>query len=470
MSERIKEKEENLEPGEARSPFTSYTEYLEEDSKKLPDFMMDENYEFLGSEDISMERYTSKEFFKKEAECMWTRVWQFACRVEDIPEVGDSLVYDILDYSFLIVRSEENKIQAFYNSCLHRGRKLKTERGISKDIECPFHGYCWNLDGTLKHTPAAWDFPHVKADKWSLPQVRVELWQGFVFINMDDNAVSLEEYLAPLPEHHERWNLADCKKVIHVSKVVPGNWKIVQEAFMEAFHATKIHPEILPFQADENARYDIYGDHMNRNLALVGKPGPHCWPVTEQEILDTISYGSGRVFDENKTIVPEGEEARKVAAEAARKAYNEADGHDYSDKSDAEMLDALVYNVFPNFSPWGGFPRNLIYRFRPNGTREDSAIMEAFFLQRNHKDPEKQEPYEPIPIHYLSEDENWDDAEELTGIGLIFDQDMSNIPEVEKGMRASKKGAVTYANYQESRIRHYHQTIDKYISKGPFKP
>ena len=81
---------------------------------KLPDFMVEESFVDLGSDDIDIERYTSKEFFKKEADCMWTRVWQFACRVEDIPEVGDNLVYDILDWSFIIVRSEEDKIQAFY--------------------------------------------------------------------------------------------------------------------------------------------------------------------------------------------------------------------------------------------------------------------------------------------------------------------------------------------------------------------
>ena len=470
MSEKINDEENNGIDGSVRSPYTSYTEYLEEDAKDVPDFLMEESNEFLGSEDIPIDRYTSQEFFQKEAESMWTRVWQFACRVEDIPEVGDSLVYDILDYSFIIVRSDKDTIKGYYNSCLHRGRKLKTERGFGKDIECPFHGFCWNLDGSLKHTPAPWDFPHVKAEEWNLPEVKVDTWQGFVFINMDDNAIPLLEYLDPLPEHHERWDLANCKKVIHVSKVVPGNWKTVQEAFMEAFHATKIHPEILPFQADENSRYDHYGDHMNRNLALVGKPGPHCWPVDEQEILDTIFYGSGRVFDEDKTLVPDGQEARKIAAEKMRETFTATDGHDYSDKSDAEMLDALVYNVFPNFSPWGGFPRNLIYRFRPNGNRHDSAIMEAIFLQRNHKDPKKQEPYEPIPIHYLDEDQNWDDAEELTGIGLIFDQDMSNIPEVEAGIRASKKGKLTYANYQESRLRHFHKTIDKYIAKGPHKP
>ena len=472
MSE-IKQNKQNLKivkNGEGRSPDTSYTEYLTQDSKKVPEFMVEENFEFLGSEDIDTSRYISREFFEKEKDCMWTRVWQFACRVEDIPEVGDSLVYDILDWSFLIVRSDKDTIKAFYNSCLHRGRRLKSERGFGDQLECPFHGFCWHLDGSHKFTPAQWDFPHIKDRDFSLPEVRLEIWQGFVFINMDDNAVSLEEYLAPIPENHKRWDLGNCKKVVHVSKVVPGNWKTVQEAFMESFHATLIHPEILPFQADENARYDIYGDHMNRNIALTGKPSPNLKNVDEQEILDTIFYGSGRMAADDKIIVPEGEEARKVAAQAMRDAFAEADGHDYSDKSDAEMLDAIVYNVFPNFSPWGGFPRNLIYRFRPNGNREDSAIMEAMFLQRNHADPEKQEPYEPIPIHYLSEDENWDDAEELTGIGYIFDQDMSNIPEVEKGIRTSKRGKLTYANYQESRLRHWHKTIDKYIAKGPFKP
>ena len=470
MNEQLKKQKKPSKIGEARSPYKSYTEYLDEDSQKVPSLLLEEHFEYLGSDDLSMERYTSEEFFRKEAECMWTRVWQFACRVEDIPNVGDSLVYDILDWSFVLVRSSKDKISAYYNSCLHRGRKLRTHRTSTPDIKCPFHGYCWNLDGTLKHTPADWDFPHVKEEEWKLPEVRVEIWEGFVFINMDDKAPSLENYLDPLPEHHKRWNLGDCKKVIHVSRVVPGNWKTTMEAFMESFHASEIHPQIRPFTTDENARYDIYGDHMNRNIALTGKPSPHSEEVTEQEILDTIFYGSGRVENEDKVLVPEGEEARKVAARVMRENLTAVNGHDFSDKSDAEMLDALVYNVFPNFSPWGGFPNNLIYRFRPNGTRVDSSIMEVIFLERNNKNPQSEQKYEPLPIKYLKEDQSWADAEELGGLGLIFDQDMSNIPVVESGMRTSKKGKVTLANYQESRLRHFHQTIDKYIAKGPLKP
>ena len=143
MSEIKKEnhKLEIVKTGDERSPDTSYSEYLDQDSQKVPDFMYDENYKYLGSDEIETSRYISREFFEKEKECMWTRVWQFACRVEDIPEVGDSLVYDILDWSFLIVRSEKDTIKAFYNSCLHRGRRIKTERGVGKHLQCPIHGF-----------------------------------------------------------------------------------------------------------------------------------------------------------------------------------------------------------------------------------------------------------------------------------------------------------------------------------------
>jgi len=73
-----------------------------------------------------------------------------ACREEDIPDVGDTLVYDICDLSILVVRSGPDTIRAFYNACLHRGRQLKEADGNNTELRCAFHGYCWNLDGSLK--------------------------------------------------------------------------------------------------------------------------------------------------------------------------------------------------------------------------------------------------------------------------------------------------------------------------------
>lgn len=93
---------------------------------------------------------------------MWKRVWQMACREEDIPEVGDTLVYEICDISLLVVRTSESEIKTYYNACLHRGRQLREFDGNAQELRCPFHGFCWNLDGSLKQVPCEWDFPTLK--------------------------------------------------------------------------------------------------------------------------------------------------------------------------------------------------------------------------------------------------------------------------------------------------------------------
>ena len=91
-------------------------------------------------------------------------MWQFACREEHIPRVGDHTVYEIAGRSYVIMRSAADTIKAFPNACLHRGRQLKQYDGNCSEIRCPFHGFAWNLDGTLKDVPAHWDLPHVTAD------------------------------------------------------------------------------------------------------------------------------------------------------------------------------------------------------------------------------------------------------------------------------------------------------------------
>jgi len=459
---------DGLAPGQARSHGPSYTDLL--DAEKVgtpPAFLRDESYEFLGDEDLPVERYIGREFFDREVEKMWPRVWQFVCREEDIPNVGDTEVYELLDWSFLVVRTAKDRIQGFYNSCMHRGRKLRTSkgRGLSK-FKCPFHGFEFGIDGSLEKIPCRWDFPHLNEDNAKLMEVRVETWAGFVFLNMDDDAPSLEDYLGILPEHFERWKLEDCYKVVHVAKVVHANWKLTAEAFMESFHAVATHPQILPYSADANSRYDVYGDNVNRNLTPMAVTSPHIEdPPSEQEILDALVDTSGRVTGEgaekDKLRVAEGQTAREFMAQMNRELFATEDGYDYSEVSDAELLDALVYNVFPNFSPWGGFVPNIVYRWRPNGFDPDSCFMEVMFLKRIPKGAERPAP---AKMRFLTDDQAWSEAEELGALGPIFDQDMGNLPYVQSGMKASKKGAVSLGNYQEIRIRHFHRTLDKYLN------
>jgi phenylpropionate dioxygenase-like ring-hydroxylating dioxygenase large terminal subunit len=155
----------------------------------------------FGLDDVSVDRYISRELYDLEAERVWGRFWQWACREEDIPNVGDYMVYDIADRSAILVRVSETKVKAYHNSCRHRGTQLKQMDGNCAQITCPFHMWSWNLGGSIRRVPARWDFPQKEDADIALVEVRVETWDGFVFVNFDQDAPPLATFLDVIPEH-----------------------------------------------------------------------------------------------------------------------------------------------------------------------------------------------------------------------------------------------------------------------------
>ena len=160
----------------------------------------------LGLNDFAKERYTSHDYHDKEVKNLWMKVWQFAAREEEIPEPGDHIRYDIAGVSFLIVRQENREIKAYPNACLHRGRMLKEFDGHASEIRCAFHGFAWTLDGCLKDVPARWDFPQIKDEEFSLPEIPVATWAGFIFINPDQDCEPFEPFIKELADQFERWD------------------------------------------------------------------------------------------------------------------------------------------------------------------------------------------------------------------------------------------------------------------------
>jgi len=158
------------QPPTRRSKGISYQQLLDTDTHPVPSVLREENPISVGPVRVPVERYTSRAWFDLEVERLWKRVWQMACREEHIPHVGDHIVYEIVDLSFIVVRVSPTQIKAFWNSCLHRGRLLR-DRGAPQAAEfrCPFHGFCWNIDGSLKQIPCEWDFPHIDKDNFNLP-------------------------------------------------------------------------------------------------------------------------------------------------------------------------------------------------------------------------------------------------------------------------------------------------------------
>jgi phenylpropionate dioxygenase-like ring-hydroxylating dioxygenase large terminal subunit len=442
----------------ARSPGVTYQELLDADTHPVPDVLRLESPRYLGSADIPIERYTTREWHRREVDQMWSRVWQFACREEHIPTAGDYIVYQIAELSFLVVRQADGSIKSYPNACLHRGRLLKEYDGHCSELRCPFHGFAWQLDGNLADVPAAWDFPHVdqRPDDFRLPECSVGTWAGFVFINPDPNAAPLEEHLGELMEQFEVWDLGNRFVEAHVSRIIHANWKIAQEAFSEAYHVNATHPQILTYLGDVNSQVDVW-DHCARVITPGGTPSPLLgdMTVTEQDMLRGML--DVRVDQDAPVIVPEGTTARAVLADMSRARWRAVAGDKVDQMSDAEMMDSIDYTVFPNFHPWGAFNR-IVYRFRPNGDDHRSAIMECFFLS-----PFKGERPPPAKERRLAADEPWATAPELGMLAKVFEQDVFNMAKVQQGLETTRKPGVTFSNYQESKIRWIHDLLGKWV-------
>ena len=152
--------------------------------------------------------------------------------------------------------------------------------------------------------------------------------------------------------------------------------------------------------------------------------------------------------------------ARAALGASLRETTTKMFGHDVSFASDAEMMDAILYNVFPNFSPWAGFQPNIVYRWRP-WHDADHCLMEVRILTRIP--PGQQAPKAP-PMKFLTTDQKWIEAPELGILGDVFEQDMDNLPYVQEGLKASLNNKVQLANYQEIQIRQFQNTVMKYVS------
>jgi len=470
MSTQVKDKPAELAKGEARCPGAPTTQQIiAADKVAAPRWVRSESYQFLGDEDVSKERYIDPAYARREFESLWTRTWQFACREEHIPEVGDYHVYDIGSHSFIVTRVGKNDIRAYYNACLHRGTKLRASgtEGRATEFKCSFHGWSWNVDGSNREVVCEWDFPHVDRSKFSLPQVRVETLGGFVFINMDANAPSLADYIGPEARAHiEAWKLEDRYIYLHVSKRLPANWKLAVEAFLEAYHVVTTHSQVAVSNGDANSQYDTYGEHVNRFISTLGVLSPHLYgKYTEQDILDQFTLGDSGAVGGAKRTLGEGNTARQAMADMFRGLFEKATNTDLSKVSDAELLDCFSYTIFPNLYLFPGISLPMVYRFRPDPRDHRKCIYEVFFLRPVPVDGVRPAPAEPI---HLGDHQSFKEAEGMDpGFGAILDQDTDNLFLQQEGLEATARRGLTLGNYQEIRVRHFEHAVDKYVGKLP---
>jgi nitrite reductase/ring-hydroxylating ferredoxin subunit len=419
---------------------------------------------------VPKERYTSREFADLEFERLWTKVWQIACREEELLHPGDYVEYGIGDESIVLIRGDDMQIRAFHNSCLHRGTRLTTGAGTFPDgcVQCPYHGWRYAFDGTLVRVVDREDFTALPNDL-RLRTVRVERYGGFVFVNLDEHAEPLLEFLDPLPQLLASYQLDRMRLRGYRTTVIDANWKAVVDAFNEGYHVQGLHPQILPWTDDVSIVYEQFGRHA-RYGRLPGarrelRPSPRLGLAPEQydegEILAGLVAGLGGAFlgaeraavDELRVSgPPEGRTLLQAYQERRMELLRER-GVDVSGFTADQMTSAEDVHWFPNLvGPI--YPGSaLLFRVRPYGRDPDRSVKDTWVLEWPSGDTEWQMP----PRRFYSDwtERDW---------GTITEQDYANLAEVQRGMKTSGCDGVWLNPRQEGNILQMHRVIDRYLT------
>jgi phenylpropionate dioxygenase-like ring-hydroxylating dioxygenase large terminal subunit len=288
----------------------------------------------------------------------------------------------------------------------------------------------------------------------------VATWGGFVFINPDPEAAPFAEHLGDMARHFEKYDLEGRFTAAHVSKVLPCNWKVAQEAFMESFHVIATHPQLLAESSNLDTQYDAWGNY-SRAISPNYIPSSYLrrWP-DEQEIFDAAL--DRRLDGPTHDDVPPGTSARAKAADDLRARLRSVIGAARSEElCDAELADSFYFTLFPNLHPWAAY-NQICFRFRPLGGRPDRSVHDIYMLR-----PFAGERPPSAATVELGIDQDYTQGPAM-GLYLarILNQDLYNMGSVQAGLKTTRKPTVTFARYQESKIRHFHHLLDAWTATG----
>jgi phenylpropionate dioxygenase-like ring-hydroxylating dioxygenase large terminal subunit len=432
-------------------------------------------YELTRRDRVSAPRYFDEEFFAMEKASLWPRVWQMACRLEDIPKPGNYVEYEIFEQSIVVVRVDADTIKAYENTCRHRGVKLAQGNGhLPSGFTCPFHGWCWSLDGTntFVFQPELFDPAQLDADDLRLREVRAEITGGFVFINMDKDAPPLRESIGRFAEVCDAWQTEDLRVEWWLSCALPTNWKLAMEAFMEGYHVRQTHPQLMAsFGIRPNDESPIYRDlsptRKEASGAAYANFDSRAFIEAQLHYMKSLSYGmAGLTHEKDLRIAQElsdldlsadpanaGAEWTKHVNHAVMDWHREQ-GENMPDlNAILEMGDTAspVQFCYPNYFILVNYSSASAYRVRP--LTEETCLFELWSLTRY---PPGQEPDPaPTPVPMLPDDPSWPE---------IPAQDFSNLPRQQSALRNPGFEFMRLSDKVEGMISNYHRVIDGYIA------
>ncbi|MCU1717286.1 aromatic ring-hydroxylating oxygenase subunit alpha [Pseudomonas sp. 5P_3.1_Bac2] len=188
--------------------------------------------------------YSCPDFYQFEVESFLKKEWHCVGRVDELAEAGDFFTTQLFEEPLILIKGDEGTIRALSNLCRHRGMPLAEGKGHTRRFVCSYHAWSYERDGRLAHAPRMQE-KGVTPHSCSLPEFKTELWNGFIYVNLDDNAAPLATRLGNLEALLANYQTAEMRHVHSQEEIWNTNWKCLVENFMEAYHLSVVHPKTL---------------------------------------------------------------------------------------------------------------------------------------------------------------------------------------------------------------------------------
>ena len=430
---------------------------------------------------VPREHFVSRDFARLENERLWPRVWQVACREEEIPQAGNYETYTVAQQSVTVLRTASGAIKAYHNACPHRGRELTSGSGTMGRVHCKFHGWQWNLDGEIMRVPdrADWEGCGGMDDaSLHLVEVKVGTWGGWVFINMDPNCEPFEQFIDPVPKYLDCLEFDKMRYAWRKSFVLQANWKVAMEAFMESYHVAMVHPQALPL-VDPSNFSSVHGKHGRHSYlwerppgtpaALTGKPVPEDIRAGAAALgeFNAVELGghhrdgqmterSAKALQRHLTDTPANLSPWEVTmlSQTYMREAAEADGAGWPTVTPEQAAElGADWNVFPNMVLVFSFDATLVMRARPISDDPDVCVFELASICRYAPGKEPKVEREVYS--------SW--QAEVDKIPHLLTQDLSNIEAVQRGLHSIGLKGVRLNPKQERQISHHHEVLHQYV-------
>ena len=420
---------------------------------------------------ITADRYISRDWMELENRHLWPKVWHLGGVIAELEEPGDVIRHNFGKESVIMVRQDDGSVRAFYNTCPHRGNRLILGDATSVPrITCGYHGWQFDLDGTLAKVQDPDDFAGGNpCGKVHLAELRCDTWGPFVWYTMAQDGPGLLEFLSPMPEVYRNYPMDTAVRVAWYRIALNANWKFVTDNFSESYHTRTAHPQVPPWidQDVDTARHEVWPAGHGRTVQPM-RPSLSDRPANGR---NAMFEGILRAWDIDpdryatyEDFVMQGWLDLKAAKQ---RLWREKGYLHYEHMNDEEITDSPHTVMFPNVTI-SFLPDNLIFfRSEPHPDDPEKCFFDLWCMAFPVAGQDTVESIMagPRPLTEVAECEHRDfdggrGIPELAG--QIVYQDMELAEGMQAGMH-SRGYTDAYLPAQEMRVRFFHEVLNDWI-------